>query len=91
MCVYFVYECVACIHVCALWGREELVRAPGIGVTGSCELSCDCWEVQLLCGSNKTSYLLSHLSVQLLPQLMFSFIIIVYMDGWVRVGVRGQV
>lgn len=52
-------ECAACTYVCAPWGREELVRSPGSGVTDRCELSCDCWEASPgAVQSGRRSYLL---------------------------------
>lgn len=76
MCVcvfYVVYECDTCMYACAPRGREELVRTPVTGVTGSCELSCDCWEVQLLCRNNRTSCLLGHPSPAVATALVFIY------------------
>lgn len=45
--VYLADLDVCAPSVCAwcLWGSEYSTRFPGTGVTGSCELLCECWEL----------------------------------------------
>jgi hypothetical protein len=43
MCGYFAYMCVCIPHMC----QERDIESPGTGVTGSCELPCVCWELNL--------------------------------------------
>lgn len=52
VCAYVYHACACCLQ------RPEGVRFPGIGVTGDCEQTCGCWELNsVLCKSSKCSSL----------------------------------
>lgn len=50
------YDYFACMHACGPHASEEDFRAPGTGVTDTCEPPCGCWDrTWVLCNSSKCS------------------------------------
>ena len=42
---YVPFMAVHHVHAQCLWRPEEDVTSPGTGITGGCEWSCGCWEL----------------------------------------------
>lgn len=56
--LFYVYGSYACMYLClpgTLRGHKRASRVSGAGVTSGCELSCGCWELNLVLYAGTTS------------------------------------